>query len=189
MPYATREQIAHLLDLSTRMVNKHVKEDGMPKASRGEYDMFACVRWYIGYLRGLAKDATQGDETERQSKARLNRAKADIAELELSRARGEVVRYEIVKFAWGRVVMAFRSKMLALPTKLPQRLIGLREINQAKKLLDDEIYEALSELGRAEVDISELQRTEKARSVDDGADDPTSKAHRKRVGRQKQNSK
>jgi phage terminase Nu1 subunit (DNA packaging protein) len=186
MPYATLDQIAHLLKLTPRTVNLHAKEDGMPRLSRGQYDMVACVHWYIGYLQKLIKDARRGDETEQQARARLTRTTADIRELELGKARAELIEVAQAKLVWERLVIAFKTKILAIPSKLPQRLIACNDINQIKDLLDREIIEALSELSRTEIDVSDLRRPARAHPVDGKPDKSSSKTEGKRVGRQVQ---
>ena len=188
MSYSTIDQIAHLLQLTPRMVNLHAKEHGMPRIDRGQYDIVACVHWYIEYLKKLIKDARRGDETEQQARARLTIATADLRELELARAKGELIEVDLVKILWERLVASFKTKMLSIPSKLPQWLIICKDINQIKGLLDQEIYEALSELSRADIDVSDIAKGQRARSVDSEADKPAPKAHRKRVGRQTQNA-
>jgi len=185
MPGATLDQIAHLLKITPRMVNIHVKQNGMPRLSRGEYDLVKCVHWYLDYKDRLLVEARKGNETEQQARARLIRASADLRELELARERGQLVPVETIKYLWERVVVAFKTRMLAIPSKLPQRLIVTRDVNEVKGILDSEIFEALNELSAANVDVSEYRRYEKARSVDDAADEPPAKADRKRLGRQK----
>ncbi len=189
MSYATLEQIAHLLNLTPRMVNLHAKDHGLPRIDRGQYEIVACVHWYIDHLKKLIKDARRGDETEQQARARLTIATADLRELELARAKGELIDVDLVKILWERIVASFKTKMLSIPSKLPQRLIICRDINQIKGLLDQEIYEALSELSRADIDISNIAKGKRARAVGSEADLSTAKAHSKPVGRQAQNAK
>ena len=184
MSHSTLEQIAHLLNLSERMVNLHVKQHGMPRIDRGQYDIVACVHWYIEYLQKLIKDARRGDETEQQARARLTRATADLRELELAKAKGELIEVDQAKSLWERLIVSFKTRMLGIPTKAPQRLIICKDINQIKDLLEREIYEALGELSRADIDVSDIAEPEGSRPVGGKAHKSTSKAHRKRVGGQ-----
>lgn len=186
MAYATLEQIAHLLKLTPRMVNLHVKERGMPRVGRGEYDLVKCVHWYLDFKDRQIEAVRKGDETEQQARGRLTIASADLRELELSSARGEVIEVESIRLLWERIVVAFKTKMLSLPTKLPQRLIVCKEVNQIKELLDQEITEALNELSNTHIDVSELRRLAKSRHIDDEIGEAPSKTHGEPVGRQKQ---
>ena len=188
MSYSTIDQIAHLLKLTPRMVNLHAKDHGMPRIDRGQYDIVACVHWYIDYLKQQIKEARRGDETEQQARTRLTVATADLRELELARAKGDLIEVDLVKILWERLVASFKTKILGIPSKLPQRLIICKDINQIKGLLEQEIFEALSELSRSDIDVSDIAQGQGARPVDSKAHKPTAKAHRKRVGRQAQNA-
>jgi phage terminase Nu1 subunit (DNA packaging protein) len=188
MAYATLGQIAHILKLTPRMVNLHVKEHGMPRVGRGEYDLVQCVHWFIDYKDQLIKEARRGDETEQQARARLVKATADLRELELAAARRELISVGTVKFLWERIVVSFKTKILSIPSKLPQRLIVCKDINQIKDLLEREIYEALSELSKSDIDISKLGGFEETRPVDSASRKSSTKAHSQRVGRSAQDT-
>ena len=155
----------------------------MPRISRGEYDMVGCVHWYVDFLHAQIQAARRGDETEQQARARLVKASANLKELELAREQGRLITQDTVKMLWERVVVAFKNRLLIIPTKLPQRLVACTQIAEMKQLLEQELYEAMHELSTTVVD------TESAppRSMDNGADEPAAKADRKRVGGQEKN--
>jgi phage terminase Nu1 subunit (DNA packaging protein) len=189
MPYATLDQIAHLLKLTPRMVNLHVKNNGMPRISRGQYDMVKCVHWYLDFKDRQIEEARKGDETERQARARLTKASADLKELELARERGRLLEIEVVKALWERIVVAFKTRILAIPTKLAPRLVACQDLSQAKDMLDQEVREALSELSTKKMDNRVLRNLVESRQLDNGSGNSSAKADSKRVGRQKQDSK
>ena len=182
MPYATLEQIAHLLKLTPRMVNLHVREHGMPRVGRGEYDLVQCVHWYIDFKDRLIKEARRGDESEQQARARLVKATADLRELELAHAREKLVDVSTVALMWERLVVAFKTRMLAIPTKLPHRLVACKEMGEVKELLEAEISEALSELSTREIDVGKPGEAQEAGPTDAQARNAAAKAHRERVG-------
>ena len=43
--------ISQLLKLSERRIQQLAKDEVIPKAQRGEYDMIPCVHGYIDYLK------------------------------------------------------------------------------------------------------------------------------------------
>jgi hypothetical protein len=47
-------KIAELFGISERAVQRLVIYDGMPRVSRGEYDLLICSKWYLKYLHALA---------------------------------------------------------------------------------------------------------------------------------------
>jgi len=178
MPYATREQIAHVLKITPRMVNRHVKDHGMPIVARGEYDLVSCVHWYLDYLKTEIQRARRGDESEQQARARLVKATANLRELDLAREEKRLLPVDAVKELWERIVIAFKNKMLSLPTKLPQKLIGMEDPGNMKSLIEGEIYEALGELSRFEV----VEEPETPYAGDSEPRRAPAETHRKRVG-------
>jgi phage terminase Nu1 subunit (DNA packaging protein) len=188
MPYASLEQIAHLLKLTPRMVNIHVKESGMPRVVRGQYDLVKCVHWYLDLKDRQIEAARRGDETERQARARLTRASADLRELELARERERLLEIDAVKRLWERIVVAFKTRILAIPTKLAPRLVACQDVGQAKNILEEEMREALGELSTRRMGVSELRKLVEPRRLDNGSGESTTKADSKPVGRRKQDS-
>ena len=77
--------IARLLDLSERRIQQLSREGVIPKAERGQYDLVAAVRGYVAYLRDLAVRAQAGAPDFGAERARLIKAKADLAEMEAER--------------------------------------------------------------------------------------------------------
>ena len=83
--------IAKLLDLTERRVQQLSREGVVPKAERGQYDLVGAVRGYVAYLRDLAVRAQAGAPDFGAERARLIKAKADLAEMDASGRRGELL--------------------------------------------------------------------------------------------------
>src|SRR5918997_5815277 len=76
------ETIARLLDLTPRRVQQLVAEGVIPRAERGRYEVVPVVRAYVRYLRERAMASEVGQDAFAQHRARLTKARADMAELE-----------------------------------------------------------------------------------------------------------
>jgi phage terminase Nu1 subunit (DNA packaging protein) len=88
-------QIARVLNLTVQRVTQLVSREGMPRTSRGQYDLGACMQWYIRYLqKALQGKSTETDGsvtnlmTQRTRQARETAERMQMANL---KARGEVV--------------------------------------------------------------------------------------------------
>ena len=92
--------IARLLDLSERRIQQLSREGVIPKAERGQYDLVGAVRGYVAYLRDLAVKAQAGAPDFGAERARLIKAKADLAEMEADGRRGELLPADAVEAAW-----------------------------------------------------------------------------------------
>lgn len=159
MAFATVEQIAQVLNMTPSMVNRHVKVGGMPRVGRGEYDLVACVHWYIDHLKAQAARARSGNESEADARRRLISANADIREAERARMHGELVPLESAVEVIERAVHAFKTRMLALPTKAAGRVLGRTSLGEIKGILEDDVYQALSELENAKIEVDGIRDT------------------------------
>jgi phage terminase Nu1 subunit (DNA packaging protein) len=149
-PVAT---VAKLLLLTERRVQQLTREGVLPKADRGRYELAPVIQAYVKYLRdrALPGEAEGLSEDFQKARARRTAAEASMAEMRAAQARGELIPaadvHEVLTAIFGRV----RSKLLALPSKLAPRLLGVTSVNDAQEQLKAGVYEALSELAATRV--------------------------------------
>jgi len=84
------------------------------------------------------------------ARARKMAADAELAELELRKAKGDLVASQDVLGAWTDVLGAMRGKLLALPTKTAPLIATETDIGVIQDLIEKQIHEALSELASYE---------------------------------------
>jgi hypothetical protein len=73
-------------------------------------------------------------------------ARAKREQLEVKKLEGQLVDVAEVETMWARLTANFRTRLLALPTKLAGRLVGIGAANVIRSKLEDEVHSALSEL-------------------------------------------
>lgn len=189
MGFASLEQISTILNMTPQMLNRHVKLHGMPRVSRGEYDMVKCVHWYIAYKDRQIQEARRGKETEAQARQRLVIADANMKELQYAKARAEVVEVDVAKQLWARLVLSFKSRVLLMPSKVATLVMGRKDPNEVREIIEKEVMEALNELSQSRIDTAGISRSGQADERSRGVRKPPAKAHRKRMGRQRKNAK
>ena len=141
--------IAKLLKLTERRVQQLAKDDIIPKAERGKYDLISSVHGYIDFLKAKAGgDFTAEDVIKNKNK--LMKAKAEIAEIEKMKATGELIPKEEVKRTWLELVQKVKQKLLSIPNKVAPVVVTVKSINEIKLILQDKIYEALYEISSDE---------------------------------------
>ena len=143
--------IARLLDLTERRVQQLARDGVIPRSERGRYDLIGAVRGYVRYLRDqILKDgaATADYGVER---ARLMRARADLAEMEAAQKRGELIPAREVVTAWTEVVALLRARLLVLPDKIAPLAHDAQTIPQARDIVRNAVHEALAELAATQV--------------------------------------
>jgi phage terminase Nu1 subunit (DNA packaging protein) len=143
--------IARLLDLSERRIQQLSRDGVIPKAERGQYDLVAAVRGYVAYLRNLAVRAQAGAPDFGVERARLIKAKADIAEMEASGRRGELLPAEDVEAAWTAVLARLRARLLVLPDRLAPLCHEETTIAGVRDQIRKAVREALDELAATPV--------------------------------------
>ena len=147
-PIAT---VAKVLNLSERRVQQLVQEGILPKPEKGRYDLIACVRAYIKYLQERAYGRDAAPQDTHLERARLLRAQADKTELEVAVLRGNLVPIEKVESDWMTIIMAARSRLLAIPSKTAFQIAALKDPHEIERFLKRLIYEALTELAQTEI--------------------------------------
>lgn len=138
------EQLEYILGLTRQRIWQLAEDGVIPKPKeRGDYDIHECVKKYYEYLHEVGGDEELDGKYERARKAK---AEADRIEMDLAIKRGQVHSSEDVEAVLNDMIAFFRAKMLSMPTKLAPILAAELNPRIIKKKLDDEIYEALSEL-------------------------------------------
>lgn len=151
------EDVASLLGVSERMIRNYMKDNDLPCIGdgRGRRFVWAEVReWYVRYRiekdgnRGNEPCQIPGDDDENMDEVQLRKlkAEADLKELELATKRGEVVAIEDVKRSMENVAASLKSAILAMPSKLATRLVGMRDKRAINDVLTGEAEELCRKL-------------------------------------------
>ena len=181
--------ISKLLDLSERRVQQLSREGVIPKAERGRYELVGAVRGYVHYLRDRSIDSdVVSIDVARQRKTA---AEAELAEIELAKARADVVSINDVALQWDAVLGACRTRLLGVPTKVAPMVAVETDQSLVKDTLEDAIYTALGELAADWVSDEPGGDGEPKPSVQEqpSEDGPTAKTNDKRVGRPRKKTK
>ena len=108
--------------------------------------------------RGCGNGGPSHDLNPIQEKARLDKLKADKVQIEIDVLKETLIPIERVEQSWSKLVSAFRSKILAMPSKLSPRVCAVKEIKEVEKILKAEVNEALTELSEFDGGLNK-QRT------------------------------
>jgi hypothetical protein len=142
------EELAKVLDISRVHVRGLAKDGVIPKAQRGRYPLIPCVQAYIAHIR--REEKVDSLTTQR---ARWTQSRADMAEMERGRLLGMLLPANEVRAAWSAKVVAFKMRVLAIPSKVAARLVMVRTAAQVKAILEPECREALEDLQAGQIEI------------------------------------
>ena len=142
------EDLANLLGISTRTLTDLAKRGHVVKAKRGRYSLAASVTAYCAHLRGVAAGRGGDDQvaTLTAQRARLAREQADAAALKNAVVQGKMLLAADVEREWSDVLRGVRAGMLALPSRIQQRLVHLRLHEIA--LIEDEVRSVLTDAAK-----------------------------------------
>ena len=154
------QAIAKLLKLSERRIQQLAKENVIPKAERGKYDLVNSVHGYIDYLKAKAGGEFTAEEVLK-NKNKLLKAKAELAEIDKMKASGELIPKEEVKRTWLELVQKVKQKLLSIPNKVAPVVVTIKSINEIKLILQDKIYEALYEISSDDRSVAKNNESNK----------------------------
>jgi len=159
-----------------QQISEYAKS-GMPRIAEGRYDLEACVHWWLERKRAEVESRLDNLEWKEQE-TRLKRAKASREEMQLEVDRGKLRPVADMEQEYGQLVANCRARLLPIGSTVAPRGIGCRTVAELKKLIDDEIWDALNELSRGHDNLRQDRKDTKA----------TTPVKRKRVGRRKSHS-
>ena len=163
--------LARLFELSPRRIQQLADDGIIPRVERGRYELVGAVRGYVKHLREKAFGGDLGPDTYGTQRARLTKARADMAEMERQQLAAELIPADDVEAAWSAVTLALRARLLSIPTKAVPRLLAAKDAVQISEVLRDQISEALDELANLRVEVSQPVRPSDASALDDLGDE------------------
>jgi phage terminase Nu1 subunit (DNA packaging protein) len=169
------QQLARFLPIGERQIQELAKRGSIMKNEAGQYLFAESVAGYCEYAANKRKNqydsggesSPGGYEAER---ARLTRAKADMAEMQAETMRGTVHEAGAVEAVWTDMILNARSKILAIPRKLAPRIVGMAKVAEIETCLETECHAALTELSDYDPDVV-LRKYEASKAVSLEEDD------------------
>jgi phage terminase Nu1 subunit (DNA packaging protein) len=140
--------IAERLRLTPRRIQQLVGE-GLPRVTRGKYDVDAVLDWYIERLeRQLARQTDEDGELAKREKEemRLLSARADLNELDLASKRREMVSIADVEKQMTDLVITTKARILTVPARLAPDLLSEQSRVMVQAKIEKSLKEALSHL-------------------------------------------
>lgn len=182
-------QIAELFEVTERSVQILAQDKIIPRAKRGQFDLFLTAKAYIRNLKdrlgGKIIEPEQDDLKGRKLKAETEEreAKAALRRLELEEELGKLFRREEIDRQWTSRLIEVKAAMLEMPKRVAFRFTD----PDVRIHVEEEVYAYVVEM---------LDRYSRSGIVPDspvGAGDYAKSAETastdlgKSVGRQKQN--
>lgn len=141
--------LANLLNVSERRIRQLANEEIIIRFRKGRYNLPESIKSYILYLKTNKESSEVTNDAEidyKREQAFHEKAKREKAELELALMKGSMHHSEDVERVMNDMLSSFKSKTLAMATKLAPKLIARNEISIIQDLIKREALEVLEEL-------------------------------------------
>lgn len=141
-------EIAAALAIDPRRVQQLAAEGVLPRASRGQYDLKACLDAWAAYKEPTDEQDDSKLDARRKLKADADLAehKAELARLEVETEQGRLIPADQVADAWGKVLSTCKAQLLAIPSAVAPELQTLATAAEIEAHLRAAVTAALSTL-------------------------------------------
>jgi len=152
--------VAERLKITPRRVQQLVAEkpEGLPRLSRGRYDIDKVLDWYIAKLERQVAGASdeEGSIFYNKERARDRAAAADLKEVKLAQQRSLLVAIPDVEKVMTDLAVATKAAILSVPARISFSLVGA-DAGVIREKLGQELESALEKLSTTKPKVPVLK--------------------------------
>ena len=141
--------LGDMFGVTDRRIRQMAEEGTVVRAAKGRYKLVESIKNYLLTLKlaaeGIGVDLADGEINFDEEKALHERVKRHISELKLQVMKGELHKAEDVQIVMMDMLVAFKTKIMSIPSKVAP-ILENREVAFIKERLTKEVIEALNEL-------------------------------------------
>ena len=141
--------LGDLFGVTDRRIRQMAEEGIVARAAKGRYKLVESIKNYLLTLKlaaeGVGVELADGEINFDEEKALHERVKRHISELKLQTMKGELHKAADVESVMMDMLVAFKTRVLAIPTKVAP-ILENRDAAFIKERLTSEVMEALNEL-------------------------------------------
>lgn len=149
-----QKELAQILGLTTRQI-RNLEAAGMPHRAEGNtkwYPLPDTVIWYTE--RKVESALTEAQRTDyEEARAREMAARAEKAELEVAKMRGELIHVDDLERLLSAPLAQMRARLLALPGRIASAL-PMPPVD-ALEIIEPIVHEFMAELSEDDADEDE----------------------------------
>lgn len=141
--------LGDLFGVTDRRIRQMAEEGNVARAAKGRYKLVESIKNYLLTLKlaaeGVGVELADGEINFDEEKALHERVKRHISELKLQIMKGELHKAEDVETVMMDMLVAFKTKIMGIPSKVAP-ILENRDAAFIKDRLTKEVIEALNEL-------------------------------------------
>ena len=139
-------ELAEILGISERQIQRLVKENVIHKNDKGKYLFYKSVRSYINYLRELEGTPQQLQEEKLKEEIKKIKKDTELKALKISELKNQLHPAMIIEKVMTESLMNLKGRLLSLSNRLAPQLIALDNLGEIQEVIQDSILETLEEL-------------------------------------------
>lgn len=166
-----QKELAQCLGISSRRV-RQLKDEGLFQLSKAErgYILEKSIQEYIEY-KVNAETGRRASISKEEVQAEHEEVKMKISLLKLRKLRRELHEAEDVEAFLSSMLLRFRNRLLAVPSKLAMEVAGETDLNVIMQVTKREMLAVLEELAEYDPDEIDGQKGEDDEDLEDDEDE------------------
>ena len=166
-----QKELAQCLGISSRRV-RQLKDEGLFRLSKAErgYILEQSIQEYIEY-KVNAETGRRASISKEEVQAEHEEVKMKISLLKLRKLRRELHEAEDVEAFLSSMLLRFRNRLLAVPSKLAMEVAGETDLNVIMQVTKREMLAVLEELAEYDPDEIDGQKGEDDEDLEDDEDE------------------
>ena len=147
-----QKELAQCLGISSRRV-RQLREEGLFQLSKADkgYNLEKSIQEYVEY-KVNAETGRRASISKEQVQAEHEEVKMKISQLKLRKLRRELHEAADVETFLTAMLLRFRNRLLAVPSKLAMQVAGENDMNTIIQVIRKEMLAVLEELSAYDPD-------------------------------------
>jgi hypothetical protein len=141
-------QFAKELGISRQRVYKLIEKGIITRRKDGKIDLEKERKVWEDKRDTLLKPVREITKGYTYYRTLSEKYKSELAELEVRKARGELIEIQKVIEDGQKILMVFKTRMLAIPSKISPLLAGEKSAKKVHSIISNEINLTLNELSQ-----------------------------------------
>nr|DAW46810.1 MAG TPA: DNA packaging protein [Caudoviricetes sp.] len=139
-------ELAEILGISERQIQRLVKENVIHKNDKGKYLFYKSVRSYINYLRELESTPQQLQEEKLKNEIDYLKTRDRKENIKIKILEADLHEANDVKRVMNNIIAGFKGQLQTIPYKLAPLIIGVENLGELQEIISDNINSILKEL-------------------------------------------
>lgn len=149
----TISEIATMLGITERWLNRLVTEKGITKEKRGTYKLDTTILSYANYMREQIKEAQEGEKSVSDERKRLISMQADLKQIELLEKQKSVFPVDLFNRLIDEYMTIVSKKIDSQSGMILNKLFASKTKEEMLKVLKESHHHIKTEIAKSESNI------------------------------------